>query len=541
MYLIGRDLSGINLKNATLSESSLHKTNFAGAILDGVNLSGLRIARALNVKLTGTHSSFCIKKLSYKGIEIKGHKKVKNLTGLRLYGARFTDLVLIDFINSDLRKSSFHGIVKNVNFSGSNLSDVKFASDGISASDTTFQDVNLSNTDLRHAIFFPIKLMNVTFDYADLSYCQFKRGAGHYWQNVAFNNTKFVGVDLRDFRYYGEYNGVLQFKNTDFTNAKMAGGNFSDCDFTGANFSAAHLVEFHRDGRPKIPVFHRANFQDAIFGKRVNIVAFIRANLESVNFSGIEVYIGVRELTEACLDRLLNHRANNNQSLLMTIDKLNDTALKVNLMGQLIDLLRTPGTNLQPFLKNFDILFQSDYFNNQTIKTFFIDVLAPEIIASANSSPWKMSNNNAALLADTFLTLLENKRHEDDRLNFGKDEGAFSKFVLRNNGFFIQFIHQIMANGNAFPSIQERAKKEYKNYLELKRIRDDTPQSHYIFGNLSGDADWPDKNAKNYVLVADSETEPQTPKKTLILSEKQLTAMLHNDTSFAHRRKMVER
>ena len=557
MNLNERDLSGMDLTDATLSNSTLNGSHLSGATLNGadcrsddpVDKSVLTGARHLTLSgtsltLSGTRSPFTIAQVSKDGIKIHGDQNGwTDLTGLRLRGATFSNIDSAHLSDADLSYSVFNRDINDVSFSKSNLSYSSFCSG------STIKNVDLSNANLTHFVIPPVTLIDVDFDGANFSHSliDWSDGEGLYWENVSFRDTTWIEADLRQARFrirycYGDADSVhsddssvfgdegIDLRNANFTRARLAEGDFTFADLRGANFSEARLVAFKNDGRPLLAVFDGARFEGATFGKRVNILGLTGADLRDVNFSGTEVYIGVRKLTEAVLDTLLNHCANDH-SLMLTIESLNSAELKVKLMEQLVGMVTQAGINLQPFLKNFDILFQPHYFKNPAIQTFFADILLPGMIASANNAPWKISEGisgeRTTVLCHALWDLVEGKR-----------SGDFSKFVVDNNGFFIQLVCQSRKSGNLL--LKQRAEVEYAKYLALPRIHTYTHRPDNIFGNLKqrGDplnqcagrgaaehVDWLDEEDHNYVLVADSAQE----EKTLMLSEKKLAAMLYGN------------
>jgi uncharacterized protein YjbI with pentapeptide repeats len=282
--LAGIDLSGLALQranfreailsDATLANSDLSEADLRGAILPRVDLSGAKLRGA---DLTGA-----------------------DLTAARLNGADLTGAILVDAV-----------------FQQANMQDAVL--DRASARDANFQEADLTGGSLKSARLPGADFSRSTLDEADLQQ-SFLQDAT--FDAAAGTNTNFTAANLTRVRATqgcafpaGRFHQVhgpesnwtgADLAGTDFSFARMVGAFFNQADLSGANLSAADCKQAR---------FTKANLQGAVLAEANLFEAAIdKADLTAADLRGSNAYGG--DFYETIVEDVLFDEANLRMTLL---------------------------------------------------------------------------------------------------------------------------------------------------------------------------------------------------------------------------------
>ncbi len=264
----GRDLGGLYLYNADLSNSNLPNTNLTGTNLGEANLtnsnlshSGFHLTELSRAKLIGT---------DLKSAILKGANLTQaDLTGANLEGAVFAKAnlrttILRDSLNLNL------AILKQADLTGADLSN--FNLEGAKLSGALLSMVKLNNANLINADLKKAELMEANLQGADL-------------QNANFDLAKLTSADMRMTKnlkkalllnnaFMNNANlSNLDLSGYNFTYARLSKANFSNADLSGVDFKSANLIKTNLEA---------ANLNGA---KSLDTVMFNDANLQKANLS----------------------------------------------------------------------------------------------------------------------------------------------------------------------------------------------------------------------------------------------------------------
>uniref|UniRef100_A0A3B0M2M1 E3 ubiquitin-protein ligase SopA n=1 Tax=Arsenophonus endosymbiont of Trialeurodes vaporariorum TaxID=235567 RepID=A0A3B0M2M1_9GAMM len=350
---------------------------------------------------------------------------------------------------------------------------------------TSLSGCFLSNIDLRNA-----KLPKFNFSRADLS-------------GAKMNDTTLTNVDLTHANLF----------RTDFTKANLHDADLSharaiDTDFTGASLIEATLNDANLNGAN----FIRANLS----GAKMNQVSINKANFSGVTFDEDTVITLAlpNEWNIDTLDEYINHINNyDSGSLLTAVDSIDVqySEIKINLIQQLINSLQIANVDTSSVAEALiDILSLEPYISDENIWSFMRDIYI-NYLTKYNTEVFVNSRKSV-------LNALLNVFDEQISL-------AFCEF----NAAFIQTIRLTME----IPEIKESAVDLYRKYINTDTIQKilNSPDVKLNFGDYSGNPDWSDIDANNYILLS-----PVDNEKVMILSSSVLTKMLRPkiDTEWNH-------
>ena len=315
----GADLSNANLSGATLTGANLSKTNLSGANLTGANLTyaSLVDANLTGANLTNCNFSFCDpNQMILANNVIAG----ANFSGLNLTAVKFAAALIQPpdptnravFAGATLPFTAF-GLnwscldLTNTTFTGlpTNLSGLKAA--GMRRPNGSFQNFALDKADftqatLGNAVFTGAHLDGARFDGANLTGAVFTR--------AKMNETTFIGAAL---------GGVTQNQAAVFSYAYLGNCKFAQANLFGASFAGATLVgsnSFHGSVNLQETDFSNAylpnvNFMGAnLQGAKFDGAFMVECNLSSVDLSPTREGSVAASLTAACLQAVTFQQTN---------------------------------------------------------------------------------------------------------------------------------------------------------------------------------------------------------------------------------------
>ncbi len=193
------DLSGVNLRGATLNQIVLYGVSFDGADLSDADLSGSSLGAFIRVTLDGANLS---------GAFVY-HLTDCSARGADLSGARLSQTVLV---RTDL--------------TGARLTHADGYS--IQSEEAVFRDANLNGATLRESTF-----VRAIFDGADLSRTFLDEGdfRGATFRRAVLTGAGLVRANLAN----------VDLTNSDLSRANLAGADLTGATVEGANFTDASL------------------------------------------------------------------------------------------------------------------------------------------------------------------------------------------------------------------------------------------------------------------------------------------------------------
>lgn len=234
-----------------------------------------------------------------------------------------------------------------------------------------------------------------------------------------------------------------------------------------------------------------------------NLYSIVGSNFAGAKLDGATINLALpTNWADECLDRYLNHEANDDKSRLMTINTIDDkyAALKLDLVRSLLEAIDKPTINLAPYRNNFLCLLTPVFLGDEKIKQFLADRIIKPTIDQANSQPWVGVSKN---VCQAFLNYLESTDGFD---------------LIANNGFFVQLILNSMSLNDE--ELKKKAETLYEKYLSYPSIQPLTQQNDFgAYGEHA--VDWADPKAANYILANDSYR--------MMITQNNLTAMLKPD------------
>jgi hypothetical protein len=240
---------------------------------------------------------------------------------------------------------------------------------------------------------------------------------------IVFLKSHLSGMDLRR-------------RDLNLANKNLADANFNDSFLSGMNLSGANLC-----------------------GVQMTNVELTGSNFTGAMFNGNEkITLKLPAWNQDTLDRHLNHITNRRTgSILTAINSMDNSASmhKLNLMHQLIKSLENVDTSSvnQALL---DIWMKNPlYVNDEQIVTFIKEKILVSQIETTNTSELKVSGEKELQL---FLDIVNSK-----------EETVQNKFMLDNNGFFVQLLALCIGHKNS--EIKEQAVHLYHNYMNLSEMK----------------------------------------------------------------------
>ncbi len=423
-----------------------------------------------------------------------------DLMGASLGNANLTEtkFVYADLTHACLIKANLH----KADLYGATLNKAVFHN-------ACLTDADLTNASLKRADFTNADLTNADLTNADLTDADFT--------SANLSEANFTAADLTQADLTNASLRRANFTNADLTNADLINANLTEANLTGADFSAANLTEATLTNATLTDVlFMGADLRRASLSSNPVIRSDFRsADLTGADLSDSKVILRLPTVwNDARLDGYLNHTANG-RSLITAINSIDMrfTGLKIDMMRQLISGLdRQPGINLHSFLHSLLDCLRPHYLADTMLAPFLEQRVILPVAVVADRVPWRVAITNV----NACQSLLAWVQEKSDVVKYGQT--AFADFVLQHNGFFMQLIYQ----GRQHEEIREQAEALYEDYLKLDRIKPYRSDRYGVFGDFSGQVDWENKTARNYIFTAGLGDEQQT----LIVSEDQLDGML---------------
>ncbi|MEG0870436.1 MAG: pentapeptide repeat-containing protein [Hafnia sp.] len=461
------DLSGANLSNTNLSGcEGMNDANLSGAILTRTNFNGVDLS---NANLTDANLS-------------NANLGNTNLSNANLSNANLSNAILVE---SDLTGTNFNG----VDFSGANLRRAILCNADLSQcldlSDSTLNEASLSNSVLTNVDLSGVDLSNADLSGADL------RGANlsdTKLNSATLNHSNLTGAKLGDTQLPPSnlkgtiFNGVrlneYNLQNVAANQINMSGARLSATTVTRMFFNTTHdkfpdLGGVHLEKAEEIPLTLKAGCWD---------------------FENI--------------DRCLNH-IDNGTSLLTAIDSIDNKydSTKIKLALQLLKSLE--GVNTSPITEALvDILLAKPYTENPEIKKLLMPII--------NDYLGKYDSAVMPPLREKPFNELVRFFSEDEKNNNSVD-------ISTHNGAFTQLIAHGVDSKD--PSIKQAAIQLYDSYLKSEKNAVYT-RLDGLFGDLSGNPDWADDSAANYILWSS-----QNNGRAMIVSHNELKNSLNTETA----------
>ncbi len=251
--------------------------------------------------------------------------------------------------------------------------------------------------------------------------------------------------------------------------------------------------------------------------KEVNLIG---ANFRGANLAGATITCRLPERWDANqLYLYLNHLNNNNRSLLTAINSISDDyrALKLAMMHELIaSLSETDVSSAHDILMDM-WLGNPIYCQDKKITDYIFENMLRALATEANSRPLKALGDAELNL---YLNYLEPSPADLDDKSTEQAKKAKHRFMMANNGFFIQLMMQSLTHENA--TIRSAAAKRYIDYLELPEL---AMAKHYLAqGGIQIDSlTANDADDTAFAFVNNNQTS------ILLLSKNAIVAMLQND------------
>ena len=274
------DLSGADLRGASLADIDLHgallrNVDLSRVTLIGANLAGADLSEA-NLQGADLHGANLreakLRRSMLRGIQLMGADLSEvNLRGADLTRANFNharlgaaDLSEADLTGADLSNASLHKANLNgAQLYGANLSRAYLNRANLSRADLS--DANLSEADLWEADLWKANLRGARLNGADLteanlsevdlSYANLMRAnlrgavlSGALLSSTRLSGTDFMGAnlagaDLRESRLSG-----LSLRGANLRVADLSQAFLDDADLSGADLRGANLEEAHLEG-----------------------------------------------------------------------------------------------------------------------------------------------------------------------------------------------------------------------------------------------------------------------------------------------------
>ncbi|MCD6025685.1 MAG: sopA 4 [Solimicrobium sp.] len=521
--LTNLDLSGVDLTDAILTGANLTGTRLNNTILNGADLSGAILVKTV------------LRGASFRGT---------NLSSVNLKMADLSDL---DFSGAKLIEATLNGAcLKKANLSGANLSKAILESANLSGANLS--KAILQSVDMRQAKLKKLqnpKLPQANLSEADLSHANLMgidlRGmnlSGVLLRGVNLSSSCLTDVDLSGAELSGADLRKTDLQRANLNNTNLSKANLGEVDLSngelsGAKLTSAILYKTILTGAD----LSGADLSDTnLSGKNLNGTNLYSAILRDVNLMGVkfdsftnlqntEISLKLPAVwNQDTLDQYFNHVNNTSTgSLLTVISNINDTfisstekIIKIELMHQIIDSLKS-ATISRINLAFIDIFMKNEmYHQDSKILIFIKERLLRSIITEANTTVLK--KYNSALLR-FFLEIVQ-------AINKSDQEDQPGKFMLGNNGFFIQLIG--LCTGHRDGEIKRTAEQLYDTYLELDQLKIykevHLKQVNYIEGGIRNI----DENDLAYVFI--SKNKNTGVYGGLLLSKKNIADMLHQGT-----------
>ncbi|EGY28060.1 putative low-complexity protein [Candidatus Regiella insecticola 5.15] len=513
VHLTGISLTNINLSQLYSSMIRMEKPNLQWAILDRESLLK---AIETNFDLSGTD----LTGLDLRGITFRAPFR----RDVQMKGAQLGEGTILD-------RDSLIAVIKggadlrSVNPKGVKLND-KDILDALKNTEFNLSDFNLNGVTLNPELLIEAIRVGANLEGAIL---KIDRAYTHNGQDSHKGNSYLQGVNLKGLIMKDEHamrwaiqEGApsdLSLMGFDLRNTNWAGINLENLNLKGAILNGYSLRAMGN--------LQHVNLEE------INL--FSAGSLAGVNLTNTNISLALpTKWSDAYLDSALNHH-----SLLLVIDSINDDAIKIKLMRQLLKSMDQPQIDLSPYLNSLSLLLKQPYLNDPEITQ---RVIQP-IIKYANSDSWTGIEPYVAQAL----------------LNFVKSDENFD--YIKNNGFFIQLILNSLSHCNPAliesnkrmykqlsesdqkmykemtksderisENLYEIAKQLYEKYLSLDRIKRITEE--FTFDGIAVDddevdgikkkPDWTDPEANHCVLVAGN--------RLMMLSQKDLTNMLTAST-----------
>ena len=346
-------------------------------------------------------------------------------------------------------KNQLNQSVNNVNRLGNYAQDYIMLADknlySMDLSGADLREANLSGADLRGANLSEVALRGVDLRGADLSGVDLRevdlrganlRGAdlrGVDLRGVDLREVALRGVDLREANLSGVDLREVALRGVDVREANLSGVDLREVALRGADLSGVDLREV------------------ALRGANLRGVALRGVDLRGVDL--INATITLKFINNLDLD--FNHINNPSGSILTAINSIDNKyeELKNNLMQQVCDHLQNEDiTSICDAL--LDILFNGtfDYSKVLANNTAFTQKLLQRSLDKGNTQQFIMSEH----LLNFYTKYLTELSVAD-----------FKEMVNKNNGFFIQVIHQSKSYGE----LLYNSLALYKKYVEIEGSR----------------------------------------------------------------------
>lgn len=370
------------------------------------------------------------------------------------------------------------------------------------------------------------------------------------FQNEKLNKYTLLEDKIKEIRndYINKKRGIIKLTGSstpfkrpyDFSNENLIGVDLKNKDLRKANFISSYSID--KNSKDKDVDFSGSNLRGVdLTNTKLNGSIFINSDL-----TGAKVYLDDANYSNAKLDDAeikfsdkffflsLMDGSLSHHTRFDTINSIDDKyyKIKISLMKRIIFMMdstiKSEDDKIIADLIIDNVLSKEYYLDDKEIyeaTKYFLRIKYKNHYFDGNLFKNEFFKRNLSFYLDVVSEL-----YKYEQL-YSISKRRCYKFMITNNNEFIELMALSLYHDNK--DIQEKARRLYKKYLDLKYVKPFVEKED--FGNGNHEVDWSKKDYNNYILLSDNnyyfnKIDPDDVN-AIIISHENLTNMLFsNDT-----------
>ncbi|MBG3013040.1 pentapeptide repeat-containing protein [Proteus mirabilis] len=366
--------------------------------------------------------------------------------------------------------------------------------------------------------------------------------------------TKYISLsnEIKKIRndYTNKKRGVIRLTGSstpfkrpyDFSNENLIGVDLKNKDLRKANFISSYSIDENREN--KGVDFSGSNLKGVdLTQTKLNGSIFINCDL-----TGAKVYLSDANYSNAKLDDAeikfsdeflflaLIDGSLSNYTLFNTINSIDDKyyKIKISLMKKITIMMNSIIKQNDRNIKSINNLLIIDLIiDNVLSKEYYLD---DEKIYELTKYLFRVKYRNDHFYSNlfqngffkrnlSFYLDVVSELYKDGRSHYRMTRNC-GDFMITNNNEFIELMVLSLHHENN--DIQEKARRLYKKYLDLKTVKPFVEKED--FGNGNHEVDWSEKDYNNYILLSDNKYYSNKRNVIIISHENLINMLFSHDT-----------
>ncbi|QNH67165.1 pentapeptide repeat-containing protein [Proteus vulgaris] len=380
---------------------------------------------------------------------------------------------------------------------------------------------------------------------------KFKKCSGDKtFQNEKLNKYTSLEDKIKEIRndYINKKRGIIKLTGSstpfkrpyDFSNENLIGVDLKNKDLRKANFTSSYIIDENQ--KKKGADFSGSNLKGVdLTQTKLNGSIFINSDLtgakvylSDANYSNAKLDDAEIKLSDGFLFLSLLDGSVSYHTLFNTINSIDDKyyKIKISLMKRIIVMMgstiKSKDDKIIADLIIDNVLSKEYYLDDKEIykdTKYLFRVKYSDNYFDGNLFKNEFFKRNLSFCLDVVSQLYK------DEQSYNILKRRCYNFMITNNNEFIELMALSLYHENK--DIQEKARRLYKKYLDLKYVKPFVEKED--FGNGNHEVDWSKKDYNNYILLSDNKyysnnIDPDDVN-AIIISHENLTNMLFSHST----------